>query len=423
MEAFISLIILSLIILLGAIGEFFFRKTGIPDAIWLIIIGILFNYLFDFGNSMAIKEIIPIFVVLTLIVILFDGGLNLRLGSLVRNSGPALFIAILYFIFSVVLVTGITYLIHLFGFLPNWNIWFGIILGAILGGTSSAIVLPLVNLAKLSEKLQDILSAESAFNDALCIVVVFTILGYLGKAGEYSFGMIFKNIAASFAIGIVLGIIVGLFWLWLLKRLSSEKDMTQYYYVLTLSLLIILYLITEYLGGSAVISIFVFGLIMGSTELLNKIFKTEFYVINQDILLINKQIAFLIKSFFFVLIGTMFVFVLSPFLIAIIIVLMLLLARYFTIMIPSTTRNLVVAERQLLYFFAPKGLAAGLLAISLVDYANILPGTDIISNIVFSVILLFIVITTVALFIYKHKTKSANSVESTNTLKATESVE
>ncbi len=411
MDAFFILIFLSLIILLGAIGEFFFRKTGIPDVLWLLIIGIVGNYLFEFQKSLAVQQLIPIFIVLTLIIILFDGGLNLRLGNVVKNSGSAFLIAIIYFIFSVGLITGITYLLHIFGVLVDWNIWSGIILGAILGGTSSAIVLPLVNLAKLNEKLQDILSVESAFNDALCIVVVFTLLDYLGKAGTSSLGLIFKNIAASFAIGIVLGVIVGLLWLYLLKKLSSEEGITQYFYVLTLSLLILLYVLTEYLGGSAVISIFVFGLIMGSTELLNKLFKANFYVINHDIVLINKQIAFLIKSFFFVLIGTMFVFIFGPFLIAILLVIILVLARFLTILIPKSTRTLEHKERRLLYFFTPKGLAAGLLAISLAAYANILPGTSIIGNIVFSVIILSVIISTISLFFYRFWPKKQDSTQ------------
>lgn len=404
MDALLSLIVLSLIILFGAIGEYFFRKTGVPDVVWLIAIGIFLGYFFDLNNSVGIQQIVPIFVVITLIVILFDGGLNLRLGSVVRNSGPGFLIAVAYFLLSTGVVLGITQLLHVFGVLPNWNIWSGLILGAILGGTSSVIVLPLVNLAKLNEKLQDILSVESAFNDALCIVVVFTVLAYLGEAGQ-SIGMIFKNIAASFAIGIVLGLIVGLVWIYFLKKMSSEESIVQYYYVLTLSLLILLYVLTDSLGGSAAIAIFVFGLIMGSTELLNKIFRTEFYVINHDILLINKQIAFLIKSFFFVLIGMMFVFTLSPFIMAIGLVLFLIFVRFVVIQLPSTTRNAVAEEKKLLYFFAPKGLAAGLLAIALVDYAKILPGTDVIVNIVFSVIILSIAVSTVALFIYKHKTK------------------
>lgn len=87
---------------------------------------------------------------------------------------------------------------------------------------------------------------------------------------------------------------------------------------------------------------------------------------------------------------------------------MLILSRYITIIIPNTTRTLVSTERRLLYFFAPKGLAAGLLAISLANYSNILPGTDIISNIVFSVIIIFILITTIALFVYKQYTKKTD---------------
>jgi len=82
--------------------------------------------------------------------------------------------------------------------------------------------------------------------------------------------------------------------------------------------------------------------------------------------------------------------------------LLLIWARYFTIQIPSTTRYLIYKEKRLLYFFAPKGLAAGLLAISSSQYSNIIPETKLIINLVFSIIILSILVSTVALFIYKH---------------------
>jgi len=221
------LIILSTIILFSAIGEYFFRKTGIPDVIWLIAIGFLINQFFNFSRSLVLQQIVLVSVVLTLIIILFDSGSNLHLGSLVKNSGTAFLIAVLYFLFSVTLITGITFLLHLLGVLSTWNIWFGIILGAILGGTSSALVLPLVNIAQLNEKIKDFLSVESAFNDALCIVVVLTLLGHLSNLETSSLRLIFKNIVASFVIGIVFGIVVGLIWLYLLKKMSTEKSITQ----------------------------------------------------------------------------------------------------------------------------------------------------------------------------------------------------
>lgn len=400
MDAFIILIVLSFIILLGAFGELFFRKTGIPDVLWLMTFGIIIGFFFNFANSSVMNSVLPIFVVLTLIIILFDGGLNLKLGSLVKNSIPGVSLATVYLILSILFITGLTYLLHVVGILPNWNLWSGIVLGAILGGTSSVIVIPLVVLAGLEEKIQEILSVESAFNDALCIVVVFTLLDYLQNAGQSSLGIIFKNIAASFAIGIVLGIVIGLVWLYVLKKFSSEKTTEQYFYVFSLALLILLYVFTEYLGGSSAIAIFIFGLIMGSSELINRIFNIELYVISEDIHLINRQIAFLIKSFFFVLIGLMFVFVLKSFLIALGIILILVLARYLSVLSVGTTRNLLINERKLLYYFAPKGLAAGLLAIA-ISTNTVLLGASEVVNIVFATIILSILVSTIALFIYK----------------------
>jgi len=417
MNAFIILIVLSLIILLGAFGELFFRKTGVPDVIWLMIFGFVIENFFNLANSSAIMAVIPVFVILTLIIILFDGGLNLKLGSLVKNSVPGLGLAIFYFIFSILFVTGLTYLLHTIGILPNWNVWSGVILGAILGGTSSVIVMPLVSLARLDEKIQDILSVESAFNDALCIVVVFTILDYLQVSGQSDLSIIFKNIAASFAIGIVLGVAVGLIWLYVLKKFSSEKTTEQYFYVFSLALLILLYVLTESLGGSAVIAIFVFGLIMGSSEFINRIFKTDLYVASEEIHIINRQIAFLIKSFFFVLIGLLFVFVLNSFLIAIGLAIFLVLARYISIVAIKTTRNFMYSERSLLYYFAPKGLAAGILAIS-ISSSTVLMGAGDIVNIVFSVIIISIVISTIALFLYKRKNKVVNSEQVPESIKA-----
>lgn len=413
MDPIIILILFSLIILFGALGEFFFRKTGVPDVIWLMLFGYLIANFFGFNNnSSAMQSIIPIFVILTLIIILFDGGLNLKLGSVVKNSAAGAGMAILYFILATGLITGITYLLYLVGVFPGWDIWFGIILGAILGGTSSVIVMPLVNLANLGPKFQNLLSVESAFNDALCIVVVLTIINYLQKAAYESLTIIFKNIAASFAIGIVFGVIIGLIWIYFLKKLSHTKGFSDYFYVLTLSLIILLYVITDYLGGSAAIAIFIFGLVLGSGELLNKIFKTRFYTLDEEILVINKQIAFLIKSFFFVLIGMLFVFVLKSFWVALLITILLIGVRFLVINI-MPTRKFLKKEKYLLYFFTPKGLAAGILAISVAS-SGAIKNAKLFSNIVFSGIILSIIFATVALFIYKQYNKKQSLLRKEN---------
>jgi NhaP-type Na+/H+ or K+/H+ antiporter len=103
----------------------------------------------------------------------------LKLGGVIKYSLTGSVLAILYFILVTGLITGATYLLSLTGLLPDWTIWWGIILGAILGGTSSIVVMPLLKNAGFSEDKTNILSIESALTDALCVVVVLTLLTYL----------------------------------------------------------------------------------------------------------------------------------------------------------------------------------------------------------------------------------------------------
>jgi cell volume regulation protein A len=404
MDPIIVLILISFIILLGAVGEFFFRKTGIPDVLWLLVFGFIIGQFTNLESSLAIMDLIPIFIALTLVIILFDGGLNLKLGSLVKNSALGSGIAILYFSLCTLFVFCITYLLHIINLFPEWNIWTGIVLGMILGGTSSIIVMPLVNLAKLEDKIKDVLSVESAFTDALCIVGVLTILDYLSNPGS-DLLVIFKNIIGSISIGLIVGVLIGLIWIYFLKKLSSEESLVQYFYVFTLSLVIFLYVFVDFFGGASAIAVFAFGLVLGSGLLLNKIFKTNFYSLDKDIVTINKQIAFLIKSFFFVLIGMLFVFVFKSFLIAFILTIFLFFARALVMNLFPQTRTVDSNQKNLLYFFAPRGLAAGLLAIS-VAQLDIIPGASEFKNIVFSIIIITIVVSTIALLAYKFQSKS-----------------
>ncbi len=414
MDPIIVLILISLIILLGAVGEFFFRKTGIPDVLWLLVFGFVIGQFTNLDSSLAIMDLIPIFIALTLVIILFDGGLNLKLGSLVKNSALGSGIAILYFLICTAFVFCVTFLLHFIGVFPEWSIWTGLVLGMILGGTSSIIVMPLVNLAKLEDKIKDVLSVESAFTDALCIVGVLTVIDYLTNPGT-DLLMIFKNIVGSISIGLLVGLLIGLIWIYFLKKLSSEESLIQYFYVFTLSLVIFLYVFVDFFGGASAIAVFAFGLVLGSGVLLNKIFKTNFYSLDKDIVVINKQLAFLIKSFFFVLIGMLFVFIVKSFIVALILALFLFIARYLVMNTFSQTRSLESSQKNLLYLFAPRGLAAGLLAIS-VTQLNVIPGSSEFKNIVFSVIIITVIVSTIALLIYRFKNKEIvkNDVKSDN---------
>ena len=408
MDVVTALIIIATILLLGVFGEFFFRKTGIPDALWLMLFGFVITTILNVISPQAFSAIVPIFVVVTLVVILFEGGLHLKLTGVVKASLAGIGLAISFFIFSVIIVTGLTYLMSLLGFYPDWTLWTGILLGTILGGTSSVGVIALVQFANLGEEASDILVIESAFNDALCIVVVSTLVIYLlGTASSVGIKSVLQGISAGFAIGIVIGVAFGFVWLYLLYKLENNKDMRNYFYFFTLAALFFIYILTDYVGGSAVIACFIFGLIMGNTLLIKQLFKIErMYEVDKDLLLINSQLAFLIKSFFFVLIGMLLVLDYRLWIYGLVITIFLLIPRILAILLVPSTRKIEKAKRTLLYFIYPKGLASGILAISLANTPMLdkaIPTIGWFVPIIFSTIFLSILMSTISLGIYRYK--------------------
>jgi cell volume regulation protein A len=78
------LVAVSAIFLIGAIGEIVFERTFIPDAIWLILTGVLLGPILGWVTRHQLNTIAPHFAALTLVVVLFDGGSRMRLSDLGR---------------------------------------------------------------------------------------------------------------------------------------------------------------------------------------------------------------------------------------------------------------------------------------------------------------------------------------------------
>jgi cell volume regulation protein A len=103
---------IGLIILLGFMGSLFFERTKIPDILILIFIGLLigpilteytnFGLLDDPEMKDTITFFAPHFAALALVIILFDGGLNLHLEKTMRKMGIALLHTCMAFIGSIV---------------------------------------------------------------------------------------------------------------------------------------------------------------------------------------------------------------------------------------------------------------------------------------------------------------------------------
>ncbi len=125
------------VIVLGFIGNFLFNRKSIPDNLLLIIFGLLLGPVLKIIDPSGFTNIAPIFSNLALLIILFDGGMNLNLYKVLKESPKALLLGLLNVLISMAMTTAFTSIIL------GWEPIYGLLLGTIIGGTSSSIVLSL----------------------------------------------------------------------------------------------------------------------------------------------------------------------------------------------------------------------------------------------------------------------------------------
>ena len=143
----VLLLVAGVVIFLGVAGEAFFKRTGIPDVAFLMVLGVIIGPILGIIQPNVVIEIVPYFAAIALIIIMFDGGLNLDIKHIVKTAHFSFVLAFLSFIVSVVIVT-------LFGhFGLGWEWLDSILLGTIVGGSSSIIVFGLVRNFRVSERL------------------------------------------------------------------------------------------------------------------------------------------------------------------------------------------------------------------------------------------------------------------------------
>ena len=376
------------IIVIGFAGELFFKKTGIPIYIFLILTGIILGPVLNLFPREALIPELAIFAEFTLFMVLFYGGLGLNFGSVLANGGRAFLQTVIYVGLSMVLI-------GLIGiFILKWNVLSSFILASIIGGeTTAAVVVPLSRAMKLSEGAVAFLTMESAMNSILSVVFFFAFVGIYHSAGIEWLSIVF-GISQQFLIGIAAGVVLSLPWIFLLDRFQKQK-LT---YVLTLGFVLITYTLSTFLGGNGILAVLIFGIILGNYRLLNKLFRRQINMdpVEKQLEMFQGEISFFLETLFFVFLGLTFVItpalVVSNLSIGLLILVMLLATRFAAVKI-STFKSGLNNERRQILFTCAMGLTPATLAVLAVSLQ--LPLADTFLNIVTYVIILTNIVTTV----------------------------
>ncbi len=370
-----ALITFGAIMVLGFIGNYIFNRTQIPSIVWLLLFGLAVGFIFNIQS--IDKELLintsGFFAAIAIVIILFDGGINIDLHQLFRGAPRGLLLTTSGFCLSLLATMMIVIGLSSTGILNipiEDSVIVGILLGAIVGGTSSPIVIPLASkLKNLQNKTKMVLSIESILTDPLCIVVFLAVVLMI-TSDNATIGDAIKNLTTTFLVGAGMGLILGLVWLPIMHKVRKE----QFSYVLTLAVVFLVYsLVTLLIGnesggqGAGAIACLVFGLVLGNGKKVLKMFdySGRCFEMDNETKQFHSLTSFIIRTFFFVYLGMMVSFQKTEFIIVGILVLLALLGlRYLAVQISTFKGGFEKDDKQTMGIMMPRGLAAAILAIN-----------------------------------------------------------
>ena len=296
MSPSIAIGIFGIIIVIGFIGEILFEYTKIPSILFLMAAGLLLGPIYHIFNQSVFLSFAPYLSTLVLVLIMFQGGIELDFLTVFKSSYLSMILIIIGLLLSIILVGGAFYVTG------GVDLMQSLMLGVIVSCSSSTVIMPLLPNIDATEKSKTVIAIESTFNDAFAIIILIVLIEIAkNSSASFNVGGIALQTLYSFAISALVAVVAGIIWYSLLKFLTN----TKFAYSVTFAAMLVIVLIMHYIHGNGAIAILVFGIMMGNEDLLTKL-KLNFFkmsIKNSVIKKFNHEFSFLIRTVFFVFLG------------------------------------------------------------------------------------------------------------------------
>ena len=226
---------IAIILLLGLLVGWLFSKMKLPSLLGMIIVGIVLSPHFLNLVDESILAISGDLRQIALVIILTRAGLSLNLSDLKKVGRPAI---LMCFVPACVEMIGTIIFAPL---LLGVSILDAAIIGSVIAAVSPAVVVPrmikLIEEGYGTDKSVPQLILAGASVDDVFVIVVFTALTTLASTGEVSAAS-FMQIPTSILLGVLLGGVVGIIFVWFFKRFHM-RDSVKVLVILSVSFLLL----------------------------------------------------------------------------------------------------------------------------------------------------------------------------------------
>ncbi len=386
------LIFVGLLVFLSHLFVALFERTKVPDVLYLILIGIVIGPILHIVSPLDFGKVGHVFTTVALVVILFEGGLELSYQHLRVSLRSTMVITLISYVAAFVVIAGLVF------WLMDLTLLLTFFVAAVLAAPAPAVVIPLVRQLTLSRPTKTTLTLESPLGEAFGIVVALGILESV-RFESIQVGYLIGKLMASFVFALVIGGLGGFTWSVLLHRVRNLR----FAIFTTPAFLLVLFGLTEFLGFSGPVSALTFGVTLANAGTKKIPWLAKKYNLtplqhNETERAFFGEIVFLIKTFFFVYLGLSVTFVdLWTLMIGVVLTAGLVIARILAVRVSTQKRVTQRKDALLMSVMVPKGTAAAVLAA--IPLQLLLPGGEEIQNIIYSVVVVSIVVTALLLFL------------------------
>ncbi|MEC5423966.1 potassium/proton antiporter [Virgibacillus sp. C22-A2] len=270
----------SAMLIIGVLATKFSSHLGLPALVLFLLIGMGLNR-FIFFEDVEFTQLIGI---MALIIILFEGGTQTKWSNVRPVIGAAGILATLGVLITS-LVTGLAAV-----YILNFSLLEGMLFGAIVGSTDAAAVFSVLGNKNIKKKLTSTLEAESGSNDPMAVFLTITFIEMI-KIPDTSIWDAVGSFFVQMGLGLLLGLLLGKLTVTIINTI--KLDTNGLYPILAIGMATSTYILTDFLGGSGLLAVYVMAVFVGNSDLMYR----------NSILRFNEGFAWMMQILMFILLG------------------------------------------------------------------------------------------------------------------------
>ncbi|NCU30969.1 potassium/proton antiporter [Candidatus Saccharibacteria bacterium] len=288
MEEAQILVLVGCILAASLLVAFGASRLGVPSLVAFLLLGMLIGIdgpgNVDFSDAQLARTI----AIIGLVAILFEGGLSTSWRRLREVAVPAALLSTVAVLVTAFMAGLAAYILF------DVPILYAFLIGAIISSTDAAAVFAALRNSRVKRKLGRTLEAESGANDPVAIALTVGIVSWITEPG-YGLDDMVILLLHKLIVGLLIGLVLGILARLVFSRLPISIG--SFAPVASLAICTISFGLTELVGGSGFLAVYLVGLAIGSTPSRYRSMLTAFH----------EGLAFLAQVIMFIVLGLLVV--------------------------------------------------------------------------------------------------------------------